>query len=167
MKVKKGYTFIIFGVISITGPVCGVLFGGFISSKLGGYNDPRSLYLTALLTGICVISSFPIPFFKPEYVVYQLILLWFVLFCGGFILPNCTGIMINTVDELLKTSANSVANASYNLFGYLPSPYVFGLISDTGGKLGGNKKLAMKANMSIPILCFFLVGYQAFDVWKK
>ena len=58
-----------------------------------------------------------------------------LLFSGGFILPQATGIMLSSVNEYQRTSANSLANLSYNLFGYAPAPFVYGLISQyTGGE---------------------------------
>ena len=64
MKVKKEYTFVIFTVVSISGPVFGVVFGGFVSSKLGGYNTAKSLYVVTLMCVLCAGSAFPIPFLK-------------------------------------------------------------------------------------------------------
>jgi len=55
--------------------------------------------------------------------------LWLVLFFGGFLLPPVTGIMLNSVEDYKRTSANSLANLAYNLFGYLPAPTFYGLIS--------------------------------------
>jgi hypothetical protein len=40
--------------------------------------------------------------------------------------------MLNTIDGNLKTTANSLANLSYNLIGYLPAPFVYGAIYDSG-----------------------------------
>ena len=58
-----------------------------------------------------------------------------LLFSGGFILPQATGIMLTSVNEYQRTSANSLANLSYNLLGYAPAPFVYGLISQyTGGE---------------------------------
>lgn len=41
--------------------------------------------------------------------------------------------MLNTVSEFQRTSANSVANLAYNLFGYGPAPFLYGLISNLTG----------------------------------
>ena len=50
-------------------------------------------------------------------------------------MPQATGIMLTSVNEYQRTSANSLANLSYNLFGYAPAPFVYGLISQyTGGE---------------------------------
>ena len=57
----------------------------------------------------------------------------------------------------MKTTANSIANSSFNLLGFLPSPYVYGLISDSGKVVGGNKRAAMKVNMTLPAVFALLV----------
>lgn len=44
------------------------------------------------------------------------------------LMPAATGIMLNLVPQTMRTSANSLANFSYNLFGYVPAPYMYGVI---------------------------------------
>ena len=58
--------------------------------------------------------------------------------------------MLNTVDEELKTMANSMAFLSYNLFGYLPSPFIYGLVYDSGE--GHHSTAAMATLMLSPIV---------------
>jgi hypothetical protein len=77
-------------------------------------------------------------------------LLWFLLFCGGFILPAMTGIMLSTVEEELKATANSLANLFYNLGGYLPAPYLYGAIYELGE--GNNATSAMCTLMFSPLI---------------
>ena len=48
------------------------------------------------------------------------------LFGGGLIMPVATGIMLNLVPQTMRTNANSIANLCYNLFGYVPAPYIYG-----------------------------------------
>ena len=43
MKQKEAVVFVSFGAISITGPVLGVVVGGNITTKLGGYSTRKSL----------------------------------------------------------------------------------------------------------------------------
>lgn len=80
---------------------------------------------------VCLSCAIPIAF-TDDYITV-VVLLWFLLFSGGFILPSMTGIMLNTVDMNLKTQANSIANISYNLLGFLPAPFVYGSMCDIGG----------------------------------
>lgn len=62
MKMKKEVVFSIFTVVSISGPVVGVVFGGWLSSKLGGYNSPKSLYFMACVSVFSVFVAVPIPY---------------------------------------------------------------------------------------------------------
>jgi hypothetical protein len=80
---------------------------------------------------LAVLSALPIPFLNNFY--HFVTFVWFLLFFGGFVLPPITGIMLNSVTEYQRTSANSFANLSYNLFGYFPAPIFYGLISKISG----------------------------------
>ena len=89
----------------------------------------------AIFSCLCAL---PISYIrKNEHYIYVIILLWFLLFGGGFVLPCATGIMLNTVEEEHRTSANSIANIGYNLLGFLPAPYLYGMVADSGE--GNNK----------------------------
>lgn len=50
------------------------------------------------------------------------------LFCLSFVMPVLTGVMITQVPYSAKTLANSIANLSFNLFGYLPAPFLYGCV---------------------------------------
>lgn len=75
-------------------------------------------------------------------------------------MPSVTGMMLNTVPEHLKTTANSLSNTCYNIFGFLPSPYVYGAIADMGG-VGTNKRNAMAISMCAAFFASGPVVYQA------
>ena len=167
MKIKREIVFTVFGVVSVSGPVLGVVFGGFVSGKIGGYNHPHSIYLTAAVSLFAVACSAPAAFIPAALFPVQVVLLWCLLFAGGFIMPNITGVMLNAVEEHLKTSANAIANICYNVFGFLPSPYVYGAIADSGPVVGGNKRQAMSVNLCAPILCGAAVAYHAVTIWLK
>jgi len=85
-------------------------------------------------------------------------LIWFLLFFGGAILPSLTGVMLNTVNINQKTTANALANLCYNLFGYLPAPFIYGMIYDAGD--GGNSRysLGMLCFWTIPTISSFLIA---------
>ena len=49
-------------------------------------------------------------------------------------MPALIALQIANVPPSAKTTANSLANFVYNLLGYLPAPYIYGLVYDnTGG----------------------------------
>ena len=81
------------------------------------------------------------------------ILFWLLLFFGGAVLPPVTGIMLNSVNELQRTSANAVANLTYNLLGYLPAPSFYGMVASmAGGELGRAEEVSAKA-AGLPPAC--------------
>lgn len=145
LKQDEEIVFPTFAIISITGPVLGVVVGGNVTTALGGYNAPKSLKMMCLVSFFAVGSSIPVALTDNFPIVVSLI--WLLLFAGGFILPTITGVMLNQVEKDQKTTANSIANFSYNMLGYLPSPFIYGLIADSG-----NARIAMGSLMSVPML---------------
>jgi MFS family permease len=65
-------------------------------------------------------------------------LLWSQFFCGGFVMPVLTGTLLNMVPPSLRTLANSIANLVYNLLGYLPAPFIYGIVYESTG--GGESR---------------------------
>lgn len=105
----------------------GVILGGIITSKLGGYNSPPAIKIQVVAGILATCCSIPIPFSDTFAVAGTL--LWGVLFFGGFALPQVTGIMISSVTPDQKASANSIANLAYSLFGFMPAPIVYGFVA--------------------------------------
>jgi len=124
---SKDEVYLLYSACSITGPTVGVMVGGFITTTcVGGYTNKRALTLCFFVALLACLSALPIPFVNS--LVGVIIFLWLVLFFGGFIMPNLTGILLNSVPPKERAIANSVANFFYNLLGYLPAPYLYGLV---------------------------------------
>ena len=91
---------IYFTVTCFSGPVSGVVCGGIVTTKLGGYNTMKSFKLIRI-TGVCaVLCALPIPFLPGFPAVAAFF--WLLLFFGGSILPSLTGIMISSVGDYQK-----------------------------------------------------------------
>ena len=119
--------YILYAASSLTGPTIGVLVGGLITTAcIGGYTNKRALTVCFFVATLASLSAIPIPFF--DMLSEVILFLWLVLFFGGFIMPNLTGILLNSVPVKERAIANSVANFFYNLLGYLPSPFLYGLV---------------------------------------
>ena len=116
-----------FAFTCLTAPFMGVILGGICFSSIGGYNSPKSFRALLLLSMIGGLFALPTPFSSVKLSLYSLI--WTTLFIGAFMLPTMTGVMLNSVDESLKTTANSLATLGYNLFGFLPAPCIYGYVS--------------------------------------
>lgn len=108
----------------------GVVIGGVTISSIGGYNHKNSFPVCLAVAFLGLLISLPIPFAKTKILTYALT--WLLLFVGAFLVPTLTGIMINSVSESRRTTANSLATLGYNLFGYLPAPILYGFISSRG-----------------------------------
>jgi hypothetical protein len=90
-----------------------------------------------------------------------------MLFLGGFILPSLTGIMLNSVDDHLRGSANSVAMLSYNLLGFMQAPFIYGLISKIV-----EKQDDLQNKSRIPMMCllysvFLTITFATVGIRKK
>ena len=128
LNISEKVVGITFMTTCITAPTLGIILGGFLASK-----SPSSEF-SNLPMGICIFLatialgfSLPIPFLKNIYIFA--VFLWLVLFCGAAIMPILTGIIISSVPLNLRANGNSLSNFFANLIGYLPAPFVYGLIS--------------------------------------
>ena len=90
------------------------------------------------------------------------VMMWLLFYFGAFLLPTMTGIMLNSVREERRTTANSVATLWYNLFGYLPAPFVYGFVSSLGSDMVLASREAMGCLMFATLITFalLLLGYQ-------
>ncbi|KAG7401861.1 hypothetical protein PHYBOEH_010324 [Phytophthora boehmeriae] len=117
-------------LVSGTGPIMGVFFGGWLIDQFGGYSGPyhqmQALRVCMVLGGAGALAALPVSYVHNTF--YIALFLWLMLFCGGSILPACSGIVISATPPRLRPLASSVAYASYNLFGYAASNYIPGLI---------------------------------------
>ena len=77
------------------GPIAGVIVGGIVFDKVGGYNGPRALPIMVFVGGVSSIAAFMSTLFNEPYVVAAFLTLQ--LFGGGIIMPVATGIMLNLV----------------------------------------------------------------------
>lgn len=48
------------------------------------------------------------------------------LFGGGVIVVLMYGIILSSLDVELRPKGNAIAQMAYNLFGYMPSPWIYG-----------------------------------------
>ena len=138
---------IYFIVLCFTGPIVGVIFGGILTSLCGGYNSTKGQLLQCVGGVLAVISGLPIPFCSN--VNYMAIFLWLLLFFGGFIQPQVIGIMLNSVEESKRISANSLAQLSFNLIGYLPAPTFYGFIA----------QMVKSETSKIPMACLLFSSF--------
>lgn len=59
----------------------------------------------------------------------------------------------------MRTNANSIANLSYNLFGYVPAPYMYGWAYETSGAGNSHAGLIFIQTFTIIAFLFLVVLY--------
>lgn len=79
----------IYGICSITSTLFGVIVGGIIVHKIGGYQNPNSFKLCLFMALVASGFALPIPYVNSMAPFVALLSL--LLFCGAFIMPTLTG----------------------------------------------------------------------------
>ena len=153
---------ITFSLISITAPLSGVLFGGTVSDKYGGYkgrNETKALLMCVGFAIVAFIFSFPMGFLFQ--IFYLSVLLWTFLFFGASIIPIATGIMISTVPKDCQATSSSISQLIFNLFGYFCSPMITGFIMDSFEDRNQGFIWGMRVTFWWAIICLlcFVIGY--------
>ena len=130
----------LFIICAATGPTLGVFFGGWAVDYLGGYQGAKQRVLALELCCVCglvgCIFSLPITYIKDIFVVVPL--LWVVLFCGGAILPACSGIIVSIVPRRHRPVSSSLSLVVFNLFGYCLSLLLSGYLMQTLNSYSSN-----------------------------
>ena len=120
-----------FSFITATAPLSGILLGGFLSDKLGGYmgdNTHKAIKMATTFVFISMIFAFPVSFAYS--LTYIGILIWAYLFFGSVIVPFMTGIMISCVPRQYQATSSSMSQLVFNLGGYFMAPFFTGFIMD-------------------------------------
>ena len=126
---KQAFSLFLF--VGAVGPTLGIVTAGTVFDKMGGYLGPNAIPVCCLSGFVAMVAGlFAAHLDSPTQAAACLTL---QLFCGGFTMPAATGIMLNFVPPNMRTMANSIANLSYNLFGYLPAPLLYGIAYEYGG----------------------------------
>ena len=154
-----------FTLVCFTSPTLGVLVGTFTKNAFCKNDITKSLIFCLILGVFACLFAIIVPLLSN--ILAFLIAMWFVLFFGGGIVPVITNIIITAVPKKLDASGNSITNLISNLFGYLPAPYIYGILSDIFGDKG---IIGMRFTMwysVIGVLFFALATYSSVINDKK
>ena len=110
---------------------------------------------------LCVASAVYIPWVSNFWL--YVVLLWFLLFFGGYMMPSLSGIMLETIETNFKATGNSIANLFYNFIGFLPAPSIYGFVSE----YTGNPRYAMGTLMFTPIISLLCINIAALVIINK
>ena len=128
LKINESARFILFALLCLLGPTSGMVFGGIICAKFGGYVKRKSMTFVIISMAIAAIISMAIA--CHEIAVLFVITGWTYLFGIGAVIPPISGIIISCLDKNLRGDGFSICNLFNNLIGSFPSSYVFSLLVD-------------------------------------
>ena len=117
-----------FTLVCFTSPTLGVLIGTMTKNVFCKNDMTKSLIFCFILGALASFFAIFVPLTSNH--ILFLIEIWLVLFFGGGIVPVITNIIITAVPKKLDANGNSITNLLSNLLGYLPAPYVYGILSD-------------------------------------
>ena len=128
LKIDANVRFILFALLCLLGPTSGMVFGGLICTKFGGYVKRKSMTFVIISMGAAagismVIACHEIP-------ALFVITGWTFLFGIGAVIPPISGIIISCLDLNLRGDGFSICNLLNNLIGSFPSSYVYSLLVD-------------------------------------
>jgi MFS family permease len=124
-----------FGCVVVTAPVFGVVAGGVLLDRIGGYHGniyKASLFGLAWGVGAAVLAVVCV-FIETTWMF--LFVVWLLLFCGGAIIPPGTGISMASLPESLRPTGSSVSQMACNFLGNFLGPLACGWIAEQSGSL--------------------------------
>mmetsp|Transcript_19323 Transcript_19323/g.51997 ORF Transcript_19323/g.51997 Transcript_19323/m.51997 type:complete len:588 (-) Transcript_19323:311-2074(-) len=128
----QGTVVLSFALVSSTGPLLGVLAGGWLVDRVGGYdNHARCLRVLANYTLVGILLAAGIALSESAVVV--IILIWCLLVVGGAVLAPATGVLITAVPAHVRTFASAISMMSYNVLGYFLAPLLSGVVIEYYG----------------------------------
>ena len=150
LEIPQTKAYSLFMFVGIVGPTAGIISAGLVFDKIGGYLGTNAIPVCAVFGFVAMIMGLMSAYLVEP--IHVAVCLTIELFCGGFTMPAATGIMLNFIPPNMRTMGNSMANISYNLFGYLPAPLLYGIAYQYGGS--GRSHLGMWT-----IQCFTCVAF--------
>jgi MFS family permease len=119
----------LYGGASVFGPFTGGMFGGFLVSLVGGYENKRSAFFLAGFAVITLLSSFIVIY--SDSAVFLCIGLFLFFFFASALLPIIGGYIVSSIPREHKGAGSSLNLLITNLLGNLPGPILYGFLKDS------------------------------------
>ena len=153
---KRLYYFL---AVITTSPPAGIIVGGILSSKVGGYDTKKAIYIPLIASCfVCILANI-VPLSTNLFIFIPSF--WIFLFLGSVVLPVAHGILLVSVEKQYGGSASSLSTLIYNFLGRLPGPNLYAfyrsLINDKHSRI----PFWLLLNMSIPgfIACIISIKF--------
>ena len=139
--------FIMFGSVIITSPPLGMIIGGIILSKVGGYEAEKAIYIPLIASLIVSIFANLAPLSTNVYIFLPLF--WVYFFSGSTIIPAANGISLVSVDKKYAGAASSISILVYNVLGRFPGPNLYAFFKSMVGDESSRIPMWLLLNVSV------------------
>ena len=137
-----------FAFVVITSPPAGIILGGILSGKVGGYDTEKAIYIPLITSFfVCILANI-VPLTSNLFIFLPFF--WIYLFLGSVLLPVANGIILVSVDKKYAGSANSVSTLIYNILGRLPGPNLYAFFKSQIDDKNSRIPFWLLLNMAIP-----------------
>ena len=119
----------LYGSASVFVPFVGGMFGGFLVSLVGGYENKRSAFSLAGFAVVTLLSSWIVIY--SDSAVMLCIGLFLFFFFASALLPIIGGYIVNSIPKEHKGARSSLNLLITNLLGNLPGPIIYGFLKDS------------------------------------
>ena len=137
-----------FTFVVVTSPVAGIILGGVISGKIGGYDTEKSIYIPLIASFfVCILANIT-PLTSNLFIFLPLF--WTYFFLGSVLLPVASGIVLVSVDKKYAGSASSISTLIYNIFGRLPGPNLYAFFKSQITDKNSRIPFWLLLNMAVP-----------------
>ncbi len=137
-----------FAAVVISSPPAGIILGGILSGKIGGYDTEKAIYIPLItslivstLANICPLTTRLSIFFP---------LFWLYLFMGSVLLPVARGIVLVSIDKKYNGPANAVSTLIYSVLGRLPGPNLYAFYKSKFTDKHSRIPFWLLLNMAVP-----------------
>ena len=129
--------FLMFGSVIVTSPPLGMILGGVLLSKVGGYDSEKAIYIPLVFSLITSIFANLAPLSSNVYIFLPLF--WIFFFAGSAIIPAANTISLVSVEKKFAGAASSSSILIYNVLGRFPGPNIYAsfksLINDNKSRI--------------------------------
>ena len=156
----KNARIICFGFVVATAPAAGIILGGGLAGKVGGYDKEKAIYIPLITSFGVVILANLCPIFTN--LILFLPLFWTLLFLGSVLLPVANGIVIVSVEQKYSGSASAASILIYHILGRLPGPTLYAFLKSMVNDPNSRIPFWLLLNVSIAgfLAVLFCVKFQ-------
>ena len=142
-----------FGSVIVTSPPLGMILGGVLLSKVGGYDSEKAIYIPLFTSLIVSVLANLAPLSTNVYIFLPLF--WLYFFVGSAIIPAANGISLVSVEKKYAGAASSISILLYNVLGRFPGPNLYAffksLVDDE------NSRIPMGLLLNVSVIGFLAV----------